>query len=71
MSMTLLCENCGGMHYGHNKCPFTNSACVVCGDLTIMACSDCAIDTGQSVHICTKIACRDQHELTHHTQISD
>lgn len=42
--------------------------CVVCGDLTVMACSDCAIDSGgkTSVHVCTKSACMTWHERTTH-----
>jgi hypothetical protein len=38
--------------------------CVVCGDLTEWACSDCAIDTGSTVHVCNKTKCRDIHEET-------
>ena len=62
------CPNCGGTHFGTPKCPFTKAPCVICGDDTIMACSDCAIDTGKSVHVCTKSECRDRHESRTHGQ---
>lgn len=39
-------------------------ACVVCGRYTEWACSDCAIDTGNTVHVCNKTKCRDIHEET-------
>lgn len=58
------CPNCGGDH-GSNVCPYTNEACVVCGTMTILACSDCAIETGRSVHVCAKSDCRDAHEMQH------
>lgn len=60
------CPNCGGTHIGSNKCPFTKAPCVICGDPTIMACSDCAIETGKSVHVCVKSKCRDTHEQEQH-----
>lgn len=60
------CPNCGGIHYGSHKCPFITSPCVICGDDTVMACSDCAIETGKSVHVCAKPKCRDQHEADTH-----
>lgn len=59
------CPQCGGTHFGQNNCPFTSAACVVCGDATVMACSDCAIDTGQSVHVCGNRSCRLAHEASH------
>lgn len=61
------CPDCGGMHFGSLKCPFIKAACVICGDQTILACSDCAIDSGgkASVHVCQKSECRDRHEMTH------
>lgn len=62
------CPNCGGTHFGSFKCPFTKSPCVICGEDTIMACSDCAIETGKSVHVCTKPGCRDEHESRTHGQ---
>lgn len=40
------CPNCGGEHWGSTKCPYIEAPCVVCGDMTVMACSDCAIDSG-------------------------
>ncbi len=67
--MTILdCPKCGGTHYGSHECPFTLAPCVVCGDETIMACSDCAIDSGgkTSVHVCRKSECRDAHEAKTH-----
>src|ERR1700688_795371 len=62
------CSICGGMHFGSNECPFIESPCVVCGDMTIMACSDCAIESGgkQSVHVCKKTECRHEHEFWRH-----
>ena len=66
--MTIInCRNCGGDHHGSNVCPFIEAPCVVCGDMTIMACSDCAIDSGgkTSVHVCMKEKCRKRHETTH------
>lgn len=59
------CPNCGGTHIGSLKCPFISSPCVVCGTDTVMACSDCAIDTGKSVHVCGKPDCLRQHEALH------
>jgi hypothetical protein len=61
------CANCGGTHIGSVKCPYTKAACVICGTPTILACSDCAIDSGgrNSVHVCSNSACRDQHEKIH------
>ncbi|MDB5612092.1 MAG: hypothetical protein JWP25_8992 [Bradyrhizobium sp.] len=63
------CPNCGGTHFGCTyECPFTKAPCCVCGDPTILACSDCAIDSGgqTSVHVCSKGACRDEHEFFRH-----
>lgn len=59
------CPKCGGTHYGSHECPFISLPCAVCGEETIMACSDCAIDTGESVHVCGKRECRDLHEACH------
>lgn len=69
--MTILnCQNCGGIHYGSIRCPYTKLPCIICGDETIMACADCAIDSaggkGASVHVCIKTECRDRHEATAH-----
>ena len=36
--------------------------CHVCGTQTNLACSDCAIDLGVTVYVCSKTECRDQHE---------
>ncbi len=61
------CPHCGGDHYGSIECPCLEP-CVVCGDKTILACSDCAIDAGgkgESVHVCAKPECRDTHEAKH------
>lgn len=60
------CPTCGGTHIGQNKCPFIVAPCVVCGNDTILACSDCAIETGNSVHVCKSTECRDKHELSQH-----
>lgn len=65
------CPNCGGTHFGTYTCPYTSAPCVVCGDNTILACSDCAINSAgiQSVHVCGKEKCRNHHEQTvHQTQ---
>lgn len=59
------CPICGGTHYGSIKCPYRAAPCVVCGDQTIYACSDCAIDTGKPVHVCERPECRDTHEKNH------
>ena len=61
------CPNCGGMHFGSHECPFITAPCIVCGTQTILACSDCAIDSGgqTSVHVCVNPACRDEHEKLH------
>lgn len=67
--MTILnCPNCGGTHYGSNKCPYINAPCVVCGEPTIYACSDCCINSGgkAGVHVCAKTACQDEHEAKTH-----
>lgn len=63
------CPNCGGIHFGtkFDNCPYKNLPCVVCGELTIYACSDCAIDTGKAVHVCGKVQCQTVHEKTHET----
>lgn len=62
------CAHCGGTHIGSNKCPFIEEPCVICGDATVMACSDCAIDSWgrNSVHVCKKRECRERHEITAH-----
>lgn len=36
--------------------------CHVCQDQTIYACSDCQIDFGITVYVCSKKECRDYHE---------
>ncbi len=36
--------------------------CSVCGVLTEWCCADCRIDTGKSVHVCSRPECRDKHE---------
>ena len=57
------CPNCGGAHFGSNKCPFNPAQpCSICGELTVWACSDCQINTGKTVNVCNKSACRDAHE---------
>jgi hypothetical protein len=52
------------MHFGSSKCPFIEAPCSICGDLTVLACSDCAIESGgrETVHVCNKSECRDEHE---------
>ena len=67
--MTIIaCPNCGGTHYGSLRCPYIKAPCVVCGDETIDACSDCAINSGgrESVHVCGKRECRLQHDANAH-----
>lgn len=65
------CANCGGRHYGDppGYCPYISSPCVICGESTIYACSDCAIDNGgkKSVHVCEKGECQRKHEKLHPT----
>lgn len=56
------CPNCGGTHFGTYECPYTSAPCVVCGTATVLACSDCGIETGKSVHVCAKAECRNAHE---------
>lgn len=36
--------------------------CHVCGDQTLLACSDCAINFAAVVYVCEKTECRDEHE---------
>ena len=62
------CPNCGGDHWGVFVCPFTKAPCVVCGALTIFACSDCGIDSGgkASVHVCSNTPCHRRHEKDVH-----
>ncbi len=36
--------------------------CHVCGQATDLACSDCRIDFGVTIHVCSKPACRAYHE---------
>src|SRR6266536_3464743 len=62
------CPTCGGMHFGSNECPYIEAPCVVCGNPTILACSDCAIESGgkSSVHVCAKEECRHEHEFWQH-----
>jgi hypothetical protein len=36
--------------------------CHVCGETTLLACSDCRIDFGVTVYVCKRPACRDEHE---------
>lgn len=62
------CPKCGGDHWGQHECPFIKAPCCVCKEPTILACSDCAIDSGgkTSVHVCSKAACRDEHEFFRH-----
>jgi hypothetical protein len=58
------CPICGGDHFGFNKCPYIEKPCSVCGEPTILACSDCAIESGgtKTVHVCKRLECRDKHE---------
>lgn len=69
MKTALNCPHCGGTHIGTSKCPFISAPCVVCSDATILACSDCAINSGgkNSVHVCAKKECRDRHEADFHS----
>lgn len=36
--------------------------CHVCGARTLMACSDCRINLGATVHVCGKRSCREAHD---------
>jgi len=36
--------------------------CTICGDQTLLACSDCRIDFQTTVYVCKKSDCRDEHE---------
>ena len=45
------------------KSESTLSPCHVCGNDTQMACSDCRIDFGVSIHVCMKPECITAHEL--------
>ena len=36
--------------------------CVICGTSTPFACSDCCIDMGDTMYVCSSAACRDKHE---------
>jgi hypothetical protein len=36
--------------------------CSVCGTATILACSDCRIDTGGMVYVCSRRICREEHD---------
>jgi hypothetical protein len=46
---------------------YISAPCVICGTPTILACSDCAIDSAgtKSVHVCKNPQCRDSHEFLH------
>lgn len=64
------CPNCGGQHFGMTNaapCPFIAAPCVECGAPTVLACSDCAIESGgrDRVHVCDRRECRYQHEAAH------
>jgi hypothetical protein len=72
-SMTIEnCPTCGGTHYGSNKCPYIEAPCIVCSEPTVMACADCAINSGgrESVYVCKKPECRNQHEAAVHPPLS-
>ena len=51
-------DNLGGEYGEVNAAP-----CVICGTMTVWACSDCAIDGKGRVHIC--VACQRDHEKEH------
>jgi hypothetical protein len=58
------CPNCGDP-LGHHglMCPFKKAQpCVICGEMTVWACSDCQISRKETIHVCTKPACRNAHE---------
>lgn len=66
--MTILnCPICKGNHFGSIKCPFILKPCIICKVETILACSDCAINSGGklSIHICENSKCRKEHEINH------
>lgn len=65
-----LCSHCGGTHYGTGReCPYREEnmgrPCTVCDERTNYCCSDCAIDIGGKIYVCTKDACRTEHEKKH------
>lgn len=66
------CPACGGIHFGAFECPFIKAPCAVCGAETILACSDCAINSGGkvSIHICGKEECRAAHERQHQEKVT-
>lgn len=37
--------------------------CHICGRETLLACSDCQIDLGATVYVCSSSTCRDSHEI--------
>ena len=37
--------------------------CHICGDQTLLACADCAINFGATVYVCHKSLCHDEHEI--------
>jgi hypothetical protein len=43
--------------------------CVVCGEATEEACSDCYQALHMSVYVCTKERCRNEHEVIYHGKI--
>ena len=40
----------------------SKKVCHVCGTQTLLACSDCRINFQATVYVCSKPACRDEHE---------
>jgi hypothetical protein len=65
------CPKCGGTHFGSHECPYIDAPCVVCGERTVLACSDCAIDASESIHVCGNRRCREQHESKVHLQLAE
>lgn len=39
-----------------------NKLCHICGDQTLLACSDCRINLAATVYVCQRSSCRDEHE---------
>lgn len=69
MSTITECPKCGGTHIGGRTghCPYDDlRPCVICGNKTAYACSDCKIETRNTVSVCHKTECRDAHEVAVH-----
>jgi hypothetical protein len=50
---------------GAARWPPSVRQCTICNHTTVLACSDCKIDTGTTVYVCPHPECRRAHERTH------